>query len=93
MQNHESELSQAPLVTTLRTAQGNASPEAKLYISKWYETKGVGKLYMYPILSNMEATEVDVSDIPEQPGKKKARVVFELDVREGAQVNEYGLKS
>ncbi|KAI0690853.1 HotDog domain-containing protein [Cytidiella melzeri] len=70
------------LATTLRQARGNASPEAKLCVATWYGSKGSTKQYIYPIMSRMEATDVDVLDVPELPRKKQARIVFELDVQE-----------
>lgn len=84
MSDYASEFAQTTLGRTLRTARGSASPEAKQYVAKWYGGKGSSKQYIYPILSRMEATDIDVIDIADVPGKKQGRIVFELDVLEGA---------
>jgi hypothetical protein len=83
MGNHTDELSKAPLVTTLLSARGNVSPEAKYFVSEWYRSEGIDKQYLYPTFARMEVTDIDVSDVPDQPGKKQGRIVYELDVQVG----------
>ena len=89
MGNYDNELPKPKntLVATLRTARGSASPEAKLHVSRWYGSKGVEDQFMYAIVARLEATDLDVFDVPEQPGKKQARIIYELDVKKGTLAN------
>ncbi|KAI0092119.1 HotDog domain-containing protein [Irpex rosettiformis] len=82
MSDYASEFAKTTLGRSLRAARGNASPEAKEYVAKWYGGSGNSRQYIFPILSRMEATDVDVIDIPDIPGKKQGRIVFELSVEE-----------
>ncbi len=82
MFDHADEFAQTTLARTLRTARGSASQEAKEYVADWYGS-GSPRQYIYPILSRMEATDIDVLDIPEVPAKKQGRIIFEIDVEEG----------
>ncbi|KAI0825809.1 HotDog domain-containing protein [Irpex lacteus] len=81
MFDHADEFAQTTLARTLRTARGSASQEAKEYVADWYGS-GSPRQYIYPILSRMEATDIDVLDILEVPGKKQGRIIFEIDVQE-----------
>ena len=83
MSDYASEFAKSILGQSLRTARGTASAEAKEYVAGWYGAKGNSRQYIYPILSRMEATDVDVIEISEVPGKKQGRIMFEVDVQEG----------
>ncbi|KAI0340838.1 hypothetical protein BDW22DRAFT_1430503 [Trametopsis cervina] len=73
--------SRSRLATSLREARGSASPEAKQAVGKWYGSRGTESQFIYPILSRMEATDVDVTELEDVPGKTQGRIVFEMDVQ------------
>lgn len=71
-----------PLADSMRTAKGNASPETRDMLAKWWASLSPTAGFAQPICDRLHATEMVMADHA-LPGKKDAKVVFEIDVREG----------
>ncbi|PSR78328.1 hypothetical protein PHLCEN_2v7450 [Hermanssonia centrifuga] len=67
---------------TMRSAKGNVPQSIKDSLAEWYS--GAADLHRFaaPIARRLEATEMSVYDKTEEPGKKEAKMVFEIDVTE-----------
>ncbi|THG97003.1 hypothetical protein EW026_g4925 [Hermanssonia centrifuga] len=67
----------------MRSAKGNVPQSIKDSLAEWYS--GAADLHRFaaPIARRLEATEMSVYDKTEEPGKKEAKMVFEIDVTEG----------
>lgn len=71
-----------PLADSMRSAKGNASPETRDMLAKWWASLSPTAGFAQPICDRLHATEMVMADHA-LPGKKDAKVVFEIDVREG----------
>ena len=73
-----------PFVTSLRSATGNVSQDSKDALAKAYGAMIQKRGFANAIASRLEATELDVLEKPEEKAKREAKVVFEIDVTDGA---------
>ena len=69
--------------STIRAAKGNVPQELKDLVAQWWLQNAQGQGFGRPICEKLFVTEMQLFDNPEVPGKKEARVVFEIDVQEG----------
>ena len=68
---------------TIRGAKGNAPQEAKDLIAQWWVANAQGQGFGRSICQRLDVTDMQLFDNPEVPGKKEARMVFEIDVQKG----------
>ncbi|KAJ3550417.1 hypothetical protein NM688_g5083 [Phlebia brevispora] len=68
--------------STIRTAKGNVTQETKDALSRWYSGAIGSQGFAREVSARLEATELSVYDKPEESGKKEAKVVFEIDVKD-----------
>ncbi|KIP10374.1 hypothetical protein PHLGIDRAFT_101272 [Phlebiopsis gigantea 11061_1 CR5-6] len=68
--------------STIRAAKGNVPQELKDLIAHWWLENAQGQGFGRPICEKLFVSEMQLFDNPEVPGKKEARVVFEIDVQE-----------
>ena len=70
-------------IASLSNVKGNVPDEDKRQLARWYAGAVERQGFARDIAKRLEATEMSVYDKAEEPGKKEARLVFELDVQEG----------
>lgn len=75
--------SETLLGPTMRSAKGNVPQSIKDSLAEWYSGAAELQRFAAPIARRLEATEMSVYDKTEEPGKKEAKMVFEIDVTEG----------
>lgn len=76
--------SQTTLVRSLLAVKGNASQEIKEGLARTFGDAVVtGPYFMAEVCGRMEATEMNIVESVEEPGKLQARIVFEMDVVKG----------
>ena len=70
-------------VKTLPLAKSNISTDKRDLLATWYASKVKDQGFMREETRRLEATEVFLFDSPDQPGRKEAKLVCELDVTHG----------
>lgn len=75
--------SKTPLLVSIHTAKGNIPQDARDALAEWYAGATERQGFAKAIAKRLETTEMSVHDKSEEPGKKEARMVFEIDVKEG----------
>ena len=76
--------SESTMLATIRAAKGNIPQKDKDELAEWFSGATERQGFARSIAKRLEATEMNVYEKPEEPGKKEAKLVFELDVTEGA---------
>lgn len=71
-------------LTTLRDAKGNVPHETRVAIADLFRGAAQTRRFLGPITSRLETTEMNLFTKPEEPTKKEVKLVFEIDVTEGA---------
>lgn len=75
--------SQRTVERTLRNAKGNVAQDMKDTLVKFYEHQEDKNHFIYDIMGMLEATEINIFSLPDEPNKKQVRIVFEMDVTLG----------
>ncbi|KAI0702869.1 HotDog domain-containing protein [Cytidiella melzeri] len=70
------------LSLSLRTVEGSVSQDVKDTVATWATRFGKENLFGNSISARLEATEMAVYEPVDEPDKKQARIVFEIDVTE-----------
>lgn len=70
--------------SSIRAAKGNVPQELKDLIAQWWTENAQGQGFGRSICEKLFVSEMQLFDNPEIPGKKEARIVFEIDVQKGA---------
>lgn len=73
-----------PFVTSLRSAGGNVGQDTKDALAEAYGKMIQKRGFANAVASRLEATELSMLDKLEEKDKKEAKVVFEIDVLDGA---------
>ena len=69
----------------LRTMKGNISQESKEALADWFAMAIVEREgFANSVARRLKATEANIYDKAEEPGKKEVQLVFETDVKPGA---------
>ena len=71
------------VANTIRGAKGNVSQEVKDLIAKWWVANAQGQGFGRSICERLVITDMQLFDNPEVPGKKEARMLFEIEVQKG----------
>lgn len=72
------------LADTVLVARGNAPQAAKDAIAAWWKANSDGQGFARTTCSQIVATDMSLFENPEIPGKKEARMLFEVEVTKGA---------
>lgn len=73
-----------PISRTVLTAPGNVSADIRERLARWFDYASELQSYGRDIAMKLEVTEIAIFDSVEEPRKKQARLVMEIETDAGA---------